>query len=94
MSITIQTEGRRTYLAGNTYPHRDAIRSIGAHWDADRKMWWTAKRDQAQAPGRQARRPDPLRKQGPARRAGLHRRRARRIQGQDLLPGRADRALR
>jgi len=49
MSISLQTEGRRTYITGNTYPHRDAIRSIGAHWDADRKMWWTAKRDEAQA---------------------------------------------
>lgn len=48
MSITIQTEGRRTYIAGNTYPHRDAIRDIGAHWDAARKMWWTAKRAAAE----------------------------------------------
>lgn len=48
MSITLQTEGRRTYLAGDTYPHRDAIRNIGAHWDAARKMWWTAKREQAE----------------------------------------------
>lgn len=48
MSITIQTEGRRTYLSGNTYPHRDAIRNIGAHWDAARKMWWTAKHEAAE----------------------------------------------
>ncbi len=49
MSITLQTEGRRTYLAGNTYQHKDAIRAIGAHWDAYRKMWWTAKRTEAEA---------------------------------------------
>lgn len=45
--ITIQTEGRRSYIAGDTYPHRDAIRNLGAHWDAARKMWWTAKREAA-----------------------------------------------
>lgn len=46
--ITIQTEGRRTYLIGDTYPIRDQIRAIGAHWDADRKAWWTAKREAAE----------------------------------------------
>ena len=49
MSITLQTEGRRTYLCGNTYSIRDKIRAIGAHWDADRKAWWTSKRDAAEA---------------------------------------------
>lgn len=47
MSIQIQTEGRRTYLLGNTYPVRDQIRALGAHWDPDRKAWWTAKADEA-----------------------------------------------
>lgn len=49
MSITLQPEGRRTYITGNTYPHRDAIRGIGAKWDADRKAWWTGKRAEAEA---------------------------------------------
>lgn len=49
MSITLKTEGRRTYFTGETYPHREAIRAIGAHWDADKKMWWTAKRSEAEA---------------------------------------------
>lgn len=49
MSIQIQTEGRRTYLTGNTYPYRDRIRAIGAHWDAGRKAWWTAKKADAEA---------------------------------------------
>ena len=49
MSISIQTEGRRNYIVGNTYAVRDQFRAIGAHWDAGRKMWWTAKRDEAEA---------------------------------------------
>ena len=49
MTISIQTEGRRTYIAGNTYAVRDQIRAIGAHWDSGRKMWWTAKRAEAEA---------------------------------------------
>lgn len=39
-TITIQTEGRRTYITGDTYPHRDSLRSAGAHWDGDRRAWW------------------------------------------------------
>jgi hypothetical protein len=48
MTITIQSEGRRHYLLGNTYPIKDQLRSAGAHWDADRKAWWTSKRDVAE----------------------------------------------
>jgi hypothetical protein len=49
MSIQLQIEGRRTYIIGNTYAFRDQIRAIGAHWDAGRKAWWTAKRAEAEA---------------------------------------------
>ena len=38
--ITTLTEGRRTYLIGNTYGIRDEIRAAGGHWDADRRAWW------------------------------------------------------
>lgn len=48
MSIDIVSEGRRHYITGNTYPVRDRIRSLGAHWDAERKAWWTGKRDEAE----------------------------------------------
>lgn len=47
--ISLKSEGRRTYIVGNTYPIRDQIRAIGAHWDADRRAWWTAKRAEAEA---------------------------------------------
>jgi hypothetical protein len=28
-----------TIWTGNTYPIRDAIKSLGGKWDADRKCW-------------------------------------------------------
>jgi len=48
-SIRLQTEGRRCYFTGNTYPYRADIRTFGAHWDAERKAWWTGKRAEAEA---------------------------------------------
>jgi hypothetical protein len=38
--ITLQREGSRVYVAGNTYPVKDAIKAAGGHWDGDRKQWW------------------------------------------------------
>lgn len=49
MTITTQTEGRRTYIMGDTYPIRDTLRAGGAPWDADRKAWWLGDRDRAAA---------------------------------------------
>jgi hypothetical protein len=46
--VTIQSEGRRHYLSGNTYPVRDRLKQLGAHWDAGRKAWWTGKREEAE----------------------------------------------
>lgn len=28
-----------TIWSGNTYPIRAAIKSLGGHWDAERKVW-------------------------------------------------------
>lgn len=28
-----------TLWSGNTFPHKDYIRSLGGKWDADRKCW-------------------------------------------------------
>ena len=39
-AITVETIGRRTYLRGNTYPVKDAIKAMGARWDRDVKGWW------------------------------------------------------
>lgn len=49
MSVTIQVEKSRVYFDGNTYPIKDQIKSIGGHWDADRKMWWVGKAKLADA---------------------------------------------
>lgn len=46
--IKIEKEGRRHYLVGNTYPIKDALRSAGCKWDADRRAWWTGKADVAE----------------------------------------------
>lgn len=48
MSITIQSEGRRHYLTGDTYPIKTAIRNAGCNWDRDRGAWWTGKREVAE----------------------------------------------
>lgn len=48
MTITIETQGRRHYLRGETYPLRAAIREAGGKWDPDAGAWWTGKRDVAE----------------------------------------------
>lgn len=40
MSITIERAGARVYLLGDTYPVKDRIKSIGGHWDGEKKAWW------------------------------------------------------
>src|SRR5690606_13952379 len=47
-SVTIEKQGRRYYLVGNTYPVKDALKNAGAHWDRDRGAWWTSKADVAE----------------------------------------------
>lgn len=49
MTITIQSEGRRHYLIGDTYPIKDAIRAAGCRFDGARKAWWTGKREVAES---------------------------------------------
>ena len=38
--MQLKKENRRIYIVGNTYNMKDAIKSIGGHWDADRKQWY------------------------------------------------------
>jgi hypothetical protein len=47
-AISIEKQGRRYYLVGNTYPVKDSLRDAGAHWDRDRGAWWTSKSDVAE----------------------------------------------
>jgi hypothetical protein len=49
-NLTMQADGPRLYILGSTYPLRTQLRSLGAHWDADRRAWWVgvAKRPQVE----------------------------------------------
>lgn len=42
-------EGTRVFLKGDTYPHRNAIKAIGGHWEPNRKLWWVGKAKRADA---------------------------------------------
>lgn len=48
-TITIQSEGRRHYIVGNTFPIKDQLRAAGCKWDGARRAWWTGKRDVAES---------------------------------------------
>lgn len=50
MGIVAEKVGTRIYLTGNTFAVKDKIKSIGGHWDGDRKAWWvgSAKANEAQ----------------------------------------------
>ncbi len=45
--MAILEVGKRLYVTGNTYAIKDQLKSIGCHWDADRKQWWIGKAKQA-----------------------------------------------
>lgn len=45
----ITKEGRRFYVGGNTYPHREKIRALGLKWDRQRQAWWSAREAKAQS---------------------------------------------
>jgi hypothetical protein len=40
MAITIERQGQRIYLTGDTYPVKDRIKALGGHWDDERRAWW------------------------------------------------------
>lgn len=46
--MSIESVGSRLYVTGNTYSIKDRLKSIGCHWDADRKQWWIGKAKQAE----------------------------------------------
>lgn len=46
--ISIETQGRRHYIKGNTFPIKDQLRAAGCKWDPDHKAWWTSKREVAE----------------------------------------------
>lgn len=46
---TLEKVGARIYFRGNTFPLKDAIRSLGGHWDAGGKAWWIGAKKEAAA---------------------------------------------
>lgn len=50
--ISVEKQGRRIYFAGDTFPARAAIKSLGGAWDADyggRGAWWVGSGKEAAA---------------------------------------------
>ena len=47
--LSVERIGRRSYIVGETYSVRTALRDAGAHWDPGRKAWWLGKAADAQA---------------------------------------------
>lgn len=43
MTITIDKQGRRFYLRGDTYAVRASIKEAGAKWDPDANCWYTGR---------------------------------------------------
>lgn len=40
MAITIERQGQRVYLVGDTFAVKDQIKALGGHWDGERRAWW------------------------------------------------------
>lgn len=38
--IELHREGQRIYVANLPFAVKDRVKSLGAHWDADRRQWW------------------------------------------------------
>jgi hypothetical protein len=47
-AITVDSQGRRHYLRGNTYPIKNQLRDAGCKWDGAEKAWWTGKLEVAE----------------------------------------------
>jgi hypothetical protein len=40
LNVTATKEGRRVWLSGKTFDHKDTIRAAGGKWDSDSQRWW------------------------------------------------------
>jgi hypothetical protein len=40
VSVSISREGRRSYILGETFALKGALKEAGAHWDSERRAWW------------------------------------------------------
>lgn len=46
--LTLQQDGARVYVLGQTYALRDALRAAGGHWDSARRAWWVGRAKRAE----------------------------------------------
>jgi len=46
--LTIETQGRRHYILGNTFAVKDKLRDAGCKFDGAKRAWYTGKRDRAE----------------------------------------------
>lgn len=46
--MTIEQVGARLYIANSPYSIKDRLKSIGCHWDADRRQWWIGQAKRAE----------------------------------------------
>lgn len=42
MGVDFEIVGSFVWVSGNTYPHKDELKEMGARWSAKRKMWYVA----------------------------------------------------
>lgn len=42
LALVALEDGQGCLIEGDTYPHRDLIKSLGARWSAARRRWWLA----------------------------------------------------
>lgn len=48
-SIKIERQGQRVYFMGDTFRAKDRIKSMGGHWDGDRRAWWVGAKKLSEA---------------------------------------------
>jgi hypothetical protein len=41
--VELEIKGSRAYFHGNTYPFKEQIKALQAHWDPDERAWWVGK---------------------------------------------------
>jgi hypothetical protein len=40
--------GRRSYICGATYEHREELKNAGFHWDSEERAWWVGSKSEAE----------------------------------------------
>lgn len=47
--ITLEKVGQRVYLVGDTFAVKAQIKSMGGHWDGERRAWWVGAKKATEA---------------------------------------------